>query len=103
MKALRIALIPAALLLGLLAYQMQVDNIAGNTPARALGTLAYAWAFVGAGLVAWERRAGHRLGPLMVAVGFAMLLRQLRYSFDPLAFTVFYGLGDLPYALSTHA
>ena len=103
MKVLRLALIPAALVLGWVAYQQQVDNILGNTGIRALGTLAYAWAFVAAGLVAWSRRPGHRLGPMMVVVGFAMLLRQLRYSFDPLLFTVFYGLGDLPYALFTHA
>jgi signal transduction histidine kinase len=103
MKALRIALAVAALVLGYLAYQAQVDNILGNTPIRSLGTLAYAWAFVAAGLVAWSRRAGHPLGPLMVVVGFAMLLRQFRYSFDPLTFTIFYGLGDLPYALFTHA
>jgi signal transduction histidine kinase len=32
-----------------------------------------------------------------------MLLRPLRYSFDPLTFTVFYGLGDLAYALFAHA
>jgi signal transduction histidine kinase len=103
MKALRIALVPAALVLGVIAYREQLDGILGNTPTRSLATLAYAWAFVAAGLVAWSRRTGNRLGPLMVAVGFAMLLRQLRYSFDPLSFTAFYGFGDLPYALFTHA
>ena len=103
MKAVRLALVPAALVLGWVAFQQQVDNILGNTAIRALGTLAYAWAFVAAGLVAWSRRPGHRLGPMLVIVGFAMLLRQLRYSFDPLLFTVFYGLGDLPYALFAHA
>jgi signal transduction histidine kinase len=103
MTALRIALVPAALLLGWLAYRQQLDNIVGNTSTRALGTLAYAWAFVAAGLVAWTRRAGHRLGPMLVVVGFAMLLRPIRYSFDPLAFTAFYGLGDLAYALFAHA
>ena len=103
MTALRIALIPAALVLGVVAYRTQLDGILGNTSTRSLATLAYAWAFVAAGLVAWARREGHRLGPMLVLVGFAMLLRQLRYSFDPLTFTVSYGLGDLPYALFTHA
>ena len=103
MKALRIALMPAAVVLGVVAYREQLDGILGNTSIRSLATLAYAWAFVAAGLVAWSRRKGHRLGPMLVVVGFAMLLRQLRYSFDPLTFTVFYGLGDLPYALFTHA
>src|SRR5688500_9035279 len=103
MKALRIALVPAAVVLGAVAYREQLDGILGNTSIRSLATLAYAWTFVAAGLIAWSRRKGHRLGPMLVVVGFAMLLRQLRYSFDPLAFTVFYGLGDLPYALFTHA
>ena len=49
-----------------------------------------AWAFLAAGLVAWSRRPGNRLGPLMVASCFALLLRQLRYSHDALAFTVFF-------------
>jgi signal transduction histidine kinase len=101
--ALRYALVPTAVLLGLVAYREQMDGILGNTSARALGTLLYAWAFVAAGLLAWSRRRGHRLGPMLVLVGLAMLLRQLRYSFDPLTFTVFYAFGDLPYALFTHA
>ena len=102
-KALQIAVVPAALALGALAYEAQVDNIGSTTPARSLATLAYAWAFIGAGLVAWVRRKGNRLGPLMVVVGFAMLLRQFRYSFDAATFTAFYALGDLAYALFTHA
>jgi signal transduction histidine kinase len=103
MKAVRIGLALAALVLGYLAYQAQVDNIVFTTPIRSLATLAYAWTFVGAGLVAWALRKGHRLGPMLVIVGFAILLRQFRYSFDPLAFTTFYLLGDVAYALFTHA
>ena len=103
MKALRIALVPAAIVLGIVSYREQLHGIQGNTSVRSLGTLLYAWAFVAAGLVAWSRRRGHRLGPMLVVVGFAMLLRQLRYSFDPRAFTVFFGLGDLAYVLFTHA
>jgi signal transduction histidine kinase len=102
MKLVRPALALAALVLGYFAYQAQVDNIAFTTPVRSLATLAYAWAFVAAGLVAWSRRAGHRLGPMLVVVGFAMLLRQFRYNFDPLAFTAFFLVGDLAYALFTH-
>jgi signal transduction histidine kinase len=103
MKAVRIGFALAALPLGYLAYQAQVDNIAFTTPNRSLATLAYAWTFVGAGLVAWSLRKGHRLGPMLVIVGFAILLRQFRYSFDPLAFTTFYLLGEVPFALFTHA
>ena len=35
----------------------------------------------------------------MVATGFALLFRQLRYSHDAFAFTFFFALGDLGYAL----
>ena len=38
----------------------------------------------------------------MVATGFALLLRQLRYSHDAFAFTFFFLLGDLGYALLAH-
>ena len=102
MSALRVVLVLAGLVLGYLAYQAQVDNLS-TTPVRALATLAYSWAFLAAGLAAWSRRPAHRLGPLLVVVGFAMLLRQFRYSHDPLAFTTFFLLGELPYALFAHA
>jgi signal transduction histidine kinase len=39
----------------------------------------------------------------MAAAGFALLLRQLRYAHDPLAFTVFFALGELAYALVAHS
>ncbi|HEU0304593.1 MAG TPA: sensor histidine kinase, partial [Gaiellaceae bacterium] len=45
----------------------------------------------------------NRLGILMVAAGFALLLRQLRYNEDALAFTTFYLLGNLGYALVAHS
>ena len=54
------------------------------------------------GLVAWRRRPDNRLGPLMVATCFALLARQLRYSHDELAFTIFFLLGELGYALYVH-
>ena len=103
MRALRIALVPAAIALGVVAYQVQIDNLSTTTPARSLAIVAVAWAFVAAGLVAWARRPGNRLGPLMAAAGFALLLRQLRYSHDPLVFTVFFALSELSYALVAHS
>ena len=39
----------------------------------------------------------------MVAAGFALLLRQLRYSHDALAFTVFFALGELGFPLVAHS
>jgi signal transduction histidine kinase len=103
MSALRVALVLAGIALGYLAYQAQVDNLISTTPVRSLATLAYAWAFLAAGLAAWTRRPANRLGPLLIVVGLAMLLRQFRYSQDPLAFTTFFLLGELPYALFVNA
>jgi signal transduction histidine kinase len=39
----------------------------------------------------------------MVATAFALLARQLRYSHDPLLFTVFFALGSLGYAMVGHS
>ena len=82
----------AGVVLGVLAYQVQVDNLPEplTTSGRAIATVVAAWSFLVAGLVAWLRRPNNRLGPLMVATCFALLARQFRYSHDPLAFTVFF-------------
>ncbi len=90
--------------LGVLAYQVQVDNLPDGftTTARALASVGTAWAFLLAGLVAWSRRPGNRLGPLMLAAGFALLARQLRYSHDELVFTVFFLVGEVAYVLVAH-
>jgi signal transduction histidine kinase len=101
-KLVRIALALAALVLGVIAYRVQVDDLF-STSNRALAIVAVALAFLAAGLVAWSRRPANRLGPLMLAAAFALLLRQLRYDHDPLVFTVFFVLGDLSYALVGHS
>jgi signal transduction histidine kinase len=101
-RALRYALAGAAVPLAVIAYRVQVDNL--HSPwQRAAATVAIGLAFVGAGLLAWGRRPQSRLGLLMVAAGYALLLRQFRYSHDALLFTVFFALGDLWYVLVGHA
>ena len=106
-KLVRLAIVLAGLGLGVIAYRVQIDNlnILGpfTTPTRAWAIVTVAWAFLFAGLVAWTRRPGNFVGPLMLAAGFALLLRQLRYSHDPLLFTVFFALGELAYALVGHS
>ena len=106
-RATRIIVVVLALagvLLGVLAYQVQVDNLPEplTTPLRAAAGVVAAWSFLLAGLVAWSRRPDNRLGPLMVATCFALLARQFRYSHDPLAFTVFLLIGELGYVMYTH-
>jgi signal transduction histidine kinase len=93
-----------AVALGVVAYRVQIDNLFSFTsPARAGITVAACWAFVVAGLVAWSRRPGNRLGPLLSATGFALLARQFRYSHDQAAFTIFFGLGEVGYALFAYS
>jgi signal transduction histidine kinase len=104
MTALRLALAAAGIALGVLAYRVQIDNLGALTSStRALAIVAVAWAFLGAGLIAWARRPGNRLGPLLTAAGFALLARQFRYSHDQLAFTVFFALSELSYGLAAHS
>ena len=101
-KLARLALALAAVLLGVVAYRVQVDDLFSPSD-RALAIVAVAWAFVVAGLIAWSRRPANRLGALMLAAGFALLLRQLRYDHDAFLFTFFFLIGDLSYALVGHS
>ena len=102
MRGIQIGLGVAGVVLGLLAYRVQIDNLPLTTTARSLATVGAAWSFLVAGLIAWRRRPDNHLGPLMVAVCFALLARQFRYSHDDLAFTVFFLIGELGYALVAH-
>ncbi len=103
-RAVQVFLGGAGLVLGAVAYQVQVDNLGPYTsPSHALAIVAVGWSFLLAGLVAWSRESGNRVGPLMIAAGLALLLRQLRYSHDPVVFTVFFALGHVSYALVAHS
>jgi signal transduction histidine kinase len=100
-RIVQMFLAAAGIVLGVLAYQVQVDNLAEpfTTDARAWGSVAYGWAFLLAGLVAWTRRPAAGLGQLMVLTGFFLLARQFRYSHDELAFTLFFLVGEIGFAL----
>ncbi|HSK16887.1 MAG TPA: histidine kinase [Gaiellaceae bacterium] len=104
MRAFRIALALGGIALGIAAYRVQIADLGElTTPERAFAIVGVAWAFLLAGLVAWGRRPASYLGPLLAAAGIALLLRQFRYSHDPLAFTVFFALSELSYALVAHS
>src|SRR5207248_8985519 len=65
-------------------------------------TLVIGWGFTGTGLYAWSRRPGSNIGPLMIAVGFAGLVKTLAFSNDSVIFTIG-SLGEvLIYALLIH-
>ena len=100
----RFLVVAAGIALGITAYNVQIDGLGANTTSlRAAAGVVAAWASLAAGVVIWSRRPGNWLGPLMVATCFALLARQLRYSRDALAFTVFFALGELGYALIAHS
>jgi hypothetical protein len=103
-RYLRLLLVLGGIVLGLVAYNVQVDNLgAGTTTSRAAAGVVAAWSFLAAGMAVWSRRPGNWLGPLMVATCFALLARQLRYSHDALAFTMFFALGEIGFALIAHS
>ena len=104
MRILQLGLALAGLALGVLAYRVQVDNLGPFTsPERAAAIVAVAWAFLLAGLTAWSRRPANRMGPLLCAAGFALLLRQFRYSHEPAVFTGFFALSEASYVLVAHS
>jgi signal transduction histidine kinase len=64
--------------------------------------LGIGWGFIGTGLYAWSRRRTSNTGLLMIAVGFAALLKALAFSNDSVIFTIG-SLGELLiYALLIH-
>src|SRR6185437_1500825 len=97
-RVLQAASAVVAVVLGVVAYHVQVHDL-DSPGSRAAATVAVAWSFVLAGLVAWSRRPGNWLGPLITAAGLMLLARQLRYSHDAVVFTLFFLVGDLGYVI----
>ena len=69
---------------------------------RSLPTVLIGWTAIGSGLIAWWRRSANRMGLLMTAFGFAVLVRPWQYSSEPLVFVLGFGLGSLAFALYGH-
>src|SRR6266480_2942464 len=88
-RSARIALAAFAFLMGIGAF-LVVLNGGHNVHRGAYAVLALAigWGFTGTGLYAWRRRPGSNIGPLMIAVGFAGLLKALAFSNNSFIFTV---------------
>ncbi|HEX6724404.1 MAG TPA: histidine kinase [Gaiella sp.] len=101
MKPLRLALLVLGVALAIVDYGLLRDDL-HQTVLRSLPAPAVGLSGIVAGLVAWSRRPDNRLGPLMVAFGFAWLIRPWQYSESGLAFTVSFALGWLGAALFAH-
>jgi signal transduction histidine kinase len=98
-----IGLAIAALLLGggaLVAVINGQHNI--HRGAYAALALGIGWGFISTGLYSWTRRPASNIGPLMIAVGFAGLLKALAFSGDSVVFTIGSLSELLIYALLIH-
>jgi signal transduction histidine kinase len=65
------------------------------TWASAWLALLVGWAYIASGLVAWRHRPEHRLGPVMVLIGFAWFATFLADAQEPLPFTLGTALEDI--------
>ena len=89
LRRIQVGIAVAALGLGvgaLLAVISGQHNI--HRGAYAALALGIGWGFIGTGLYAWRRRPASNIGPLMIAVGFAGLLKALAFSGDSVIFTI---------------
>jgi signal transduction histidine kinase len=80
---------------GAAALVLGSDREPTPTWASAGVALLVGWAYIGSGLVAWRHRPEHRLGPVMVFIGFAWFVTFLADAADPLLFTLGTGLEDI--------
>jgi PAS domain S-box-containing protein len=94
---------PAALVAGAIAVALTVTSDHEEHPAlaTALG-LFVSWSFVFAGLIGWSRRPRNKIGMLMVAVGFGVLVGSLAQANYSVPFTLGELFGSLFIAAFIH-
>lgn len=81
-RSARIALLPLGIAWGLAAEWTRLE--AGWSVAWVLADLLPGIAFLVAGQIAWARRPGNRVGPLMVGIGFAWYVGTFGAAADPI-------------------
>jgi len=64
-------------------------------PAFATLALLSGWSYIGGGIVAWRQRPSSRIGPLMVAVGFAWAASAASLSSQPTVFIIGVAIGNV--------
>jgi hypothetical protein len=101
MTWLRLAIAALAVPFGIFAFRLQHEEL-HQTVVRSLPAVAIAGTAIAAGLVALGRRRARRMGWLMIAFGFAILVRPWQYSPNAGLFTVGLLLGGLVYPLYAH-
>jgi signal transduction histidine kinase len=102
MKAWAAIVLSAGGLLAFLAYHVVVDE-AGYPADESAAHVVVAWTFLATGVIASWRRPRSRIGVLLVAAGFALLVRRFQYDNDSAVFTAALLLGELYNAVIAHA
>jgi signal transduction histidine kinase len=92
----------AALLLGvILIGSVSVIRPPGPPTLRMLSVVV-GWVWIGAGLLAWVRRPSNRLGPVITAGGFVMLLGSSDATGVPVLAALATAVGSVPLAVLVH-
>jgi signal transduction histidine kinase len=70
--------VPLAIGVGAVVFGVLAESVGGPWPSpSAFVDIAAGWVLIGCGLIAWSRRPGSRVGPLIVISGFAWFLGTL--------------------------
>jgi signal transduction histidine kinase len=95
------ALLTGGIAVGLVGYRfLTIDD---QSPWwEATPSVAIAWTYLVAGLIAWWRRPASRIGPLLLLVAAALLVRKLQYADEPALFTIGFALGGVYAACFVH-
>jgi signal transduction histidine kinase len=93
--------IAGGIVLGLVGYDFLTHG--DHAPWwQAVPNVAIAWTFLGAGLIAWWRRPATLIGPLLLLVGLALLVRKLEYTDNSALFTIGFAVSGLYAAVFAH-
>jgi signal transduction histidine kinase len=93
-RLLRVLLVVGGVAFGIYGYHLLRHDLHSSV-ANAVASIAVAWTFLAAGVVAWARRPSSRLGPLMALVAFWLLERKLQYSHESTQFTFGFLFGEV--------
>ena len=103
LRILRVGLAVGGVVLGIYGYHLLRHDL--HSPVlNAVASIAVAWTFLAAGIVAWARRPASRMGLLMTIVAFWLLERKLQYSHESAEATFGFLFGELGFtAAFAHA
>ena len=79
------ALLPAGLVVGLVAELIPARSVADPPYAVLALDAAVGYAYIVAGLIAWTRSAANRTGPLLLGIGFTWFIGNFRFAPSPVA------------------